>query len=96
VTLDKHGGPSLEAIVDSGELRLPILHPGGLESTRQLAELCRVGPSRLLLDVASGNASGARSKIRSNGISIATLALRKPASLRIASNFVAPACAPSE
>ena len=34
---------SLEALVESGELEtIQILHPGGLELTRELAELCRV------------------------------------------------------
>lgn len=59
MTRDKHGGASLEAIVESGDLGLPILHPGGLESTRQLAELCRVAPGQLLLDVASGTGESA-------------------------------------
>src|SRR4051812_32716953 len=39
---------------------------------------------------------GRASRIRLNGVSRATLALRNPASLRIASNCLAPACAPSE
>jgi arsenite methyltransferase len=46
---------SLEALVENGELRtIQILHPGGLELTRQLAELCHVGPDKSVLDVASG------------------------------------------
>ena len=54
VAKQSHGQVSLEAIVESGDLGLPVLHPGGLESTRELAELCRVGPGKLLLEVASG------------------------------------------
>jgi arsenite methyltransferase len=46
---------SLEALVESGELRtIQILHPGGLKLTRQLAELCHVGENKSVLDVASG------------------------------------------
>ena len=54
-----HGQVSLEAIVESGDLGLPVLHPGGLESTRELAELCHAGPGKLLLDVASGSGESA-------------------------------------
>jgi SAM-dependent methyltransferase len=32
----------------------PVLHPGGLEGTRELAELCRVSSGKRVLDVASG------------------------------------------
>lgn len=49
-----HGQVSLEAIVESGDLGLPILHPGGLEGTRELAELCHISSGKRLLDVASG------------------------------------------
>jgi SAM-dependent methyltransferase len=50
---------SLEALVETGELGLPILHPGGLELTRELAELCHVGDGKSLLDVASGTGESA-------------------------------------
>jgi ubiquinone/menaquinone biosynthesis C-methylase UbiE len=50
---------SLEAIVESGDLGLPILHPGGLEGTRELAELCHVSSGKLVLDVASGTGESA-------------------------------------
>ncbi len=50
---------SLEALVESGELGLPTLHPGGLKLTRELAELCRAGPDKSLLDVASGTGESA-------------------------------------
>lgn len=45
---------SLEALIESGDVELPVLHPGGLASTRALAEMCHAGPGRRLLDVASG------------------------------------------
>jgi SAM-dependent methyltransferase len=45
---------SLEALVESGLLRLESLHPGGLETARELAELCRVEGGTRVLDVASG------------------------------------------
>lgn len=45
---------SLEAVVESGMLALDSLHPGGLETTRQLAELCHIEPGARVLDVASG------------------------------------------
>jgi arsenite methyltransferase len=51
--------PSLEKIVESEDLGLDVLHPGGLEITRELAELCRVGKNTLLLDVASGTGESA-------------------------------------
>jgi hypothetical protein len=34
VGIENHGRASLEAIVESGDLGLSILHPGGLEGTR--------------------------------------------------------------
>jgi ubiquinone/menaquinone biosynthesis C-methylase UbiE len=46
--------PSLEALVESGMLTLESLHPGGLELTRQLAELCNIQRGALVLDLASG------------------------------------------
>lgn len=51
--------PSLEHLVESEDLGLEILHPGGLEITRELAELCQVGPGTRLLDVASGTGESA-------------------------------------
>ncbi len=46
--------PSLEAVVEAGMLRLDSLHPGGLELTRELAELCKIGKGSKVLDIASG------------------------------------------
>jgi ubiquinone/menaquinone biosynthesis C-methylase UbiE len=48
-------GPSLERVVESGILPIETLHPGGLEITRELAELCQVSQGHRVLDVASGN-----------------------------------------
>jgi ubiquinone/menaquinone biosynthesis C-methylase UbiE len=45
---------SLEAVIESVELGLEVLHPGGLEITKELAELCHVGSDTRVLDVASG------------------------------------------
>jgi hypothetical protein len=35
-------------------LKLESLHPGGLELTRELAELCKIQKSAKVLDIASG------------------------------------------
>ena len=53
------GLASLEALVEDGDLGFQILHPGGLELTRELAELCCAGPHKRLLDVASGTGESA-------------------------------------
>lgn len=50
---------SLEALVEGGELGLQVLHPGGLETTRRLAELCLIGRATRVLDVASGTGESA-------------------------------------
>lgn len=46
--------PSLEALVETGQLKLESLHPGGLVLTRELAELCNIREGSRVLDVASG------------------------------------------
>lgn len=46
--------PSLEGLVETGMLALESLHPGGLETTRELAKLCNIRRGALVLDVASG------------------------------------------
>lgn len=46
--------PSLEGLVETGMLALESLHPGGLETTRQLARLCDIQRGTRVLDVASG------------------------------------------
>lgn len=56
-TQNKH--PSLENLVESGELDLAILHPGGMELTLELAQLCRIKKDTSVLDVASGTGESA-------------------------------------
>lgn len=46
--------PSLESIVEVGMLPLKSLHPGGLRTTRRLAEQCHIHQGARVLDVASG------------------------------------------
>ena len=46
--------PSLEALVESGLLQLESLHPGGLDTARELAEMCQIGRGTRVLDVAAG------------------------------------------
>lgn len=54
-----HCRASLETIVESGDIGLLVLHPGCLEGTRELAELCHIGSGKRLLDVASGTGESA-------------------------------------
>jgi SAM-dependent methyltransferase len=51
--------PSLESLIESEDLGLEVLHPGGLEITRELAELCKVREATSLLDVAAGTGESA-------------------------------------
>lgn len=50
---------SLEALVETGMLPLETLHPGGLETTRQLAALCGIAAGTAVLDVACGTGESA-------------------------------------
>lgn len=52
-------GASLEALVEAEDLGLEVLHPGGLEITRELADLCHVGRESRVLDVSSGTGASA-------------------------------------
>lgn len=45
---------SLESLIETGILSFEILHPGGLELTRELVELCNIWPGASVLDVACG------------------------------------------
>lgn len=45
---------SLEEILEEEDLGIEILHPGGLEITRELAELCGINEKSKVLDVACG------------------------------------------
>jgi arsenite methyltransferase len=51
--------PSLENLIESQDLGLEILHPGELEITKELAELCHVERNAKVLDVASGTGQSA-------------------------------------
>lgn len=51
--------PSLESLIESADLGLEILHPGGLEMTRELAELTKIRRDTTVLDVASGTGRSA-------------------------------------
>jgi ubiquinone/menaquinone biosynthesis C-methylase UbiE len=52
-TPDKNA-PSLENLIETLDLGEEVLHPGGLDTTRELAALCHVGSTSRVLDVASG------------------------------------------
>ena len=54
--------PSLETLIEDLDLGLEVLHPGGLEITRELAQLCRIGRGARVLDVASGTGAAGRSR----------------------------------
>ena len=51
--------PSLEGLVETGILELESLHPGGLDTTQQLAEMCHIHRGDRLLDVACGTGESA-------------------------------------
>ncbi|PWB52604.1 MAG: class I SAM-dependent methyltransferase [Candidatus Methanoperedenaceae archaeon] len=57
--IKKNKRPSLENIIDSEDLCLEILHPGGLEITRELAQLCHIGKVIKVLDIGSGTGESA-------------------------------------
>jgi len=51
--------PSLESLVEGEDLGFEILHPGGLEITQELADLCSIKKGTSVLDVASGTGESA-------------------------------------
>jgi SAM-dependent methyltransferase len=51
--------PSLEHLLEADDLGLEVLHPGGMDITRQLADLCGIGEGTSVLDVASGTGESA-------------------------------------
>ncbi|MCX9082745.1 MAG: class I SAM-dependent methyltransferase [Candidatus Methanoperedens sp.] len=57
--IKKNKRPSLENIIESEDLFLDILHPGGFEITRELAQLCHIGKVINVLDVGSGTGESA-------------------------------------
>jgi SAM-dependent methyltransferase len=50
---------SIERLVESMDLGLETLHPGGQDVTKQLAEMAGIGEGSEVLDVASGTGEGA-------------------------------------
>ena len=46
--------PSLENLIENEDLGIESLHPGGLETTQELAKLCQIGKNISVLEVASG------------------------------------------
>jgi len=57
--IKKNKHPSLENILESEDLSLDILHPGGFEITRELAQLCHINKLIKVLDVGSGTGESA-------------------------------------
>ena len=62
--------PSLETLIEDLDLGLEVLHPGGLEITRELAQLCRIGRGARVLDVASGTGAAAEFLAETLGCSV--------------------------
>ena len=50
---------SLEKLIESEVLKVESLHPGGLAMTRELAQLCKIGPGSVVIDIASGTGESA-------------------------------------
>jgi len=57
--IKKNKRPSLENIIESEDVCLEILHPGGLEITRELAQFCHIGKVIKVLDIGSGTGESA-------------------------------------
>jgi arsenite methyltransferase len=51
--------PSLEKLIETEDIGIEILHPGGMEITRELAEHCGIREGARVLDVASGTGESA-------------------------------------
>jgi ubiquinone/menaquinone biosynthesis C-methylase UbiE len=51
--------PSLEGLVEGEDLGFEILHPGGLDITQELAQLCGIKKDTSVLDAASGTGESA-------------------------------------
>ena len=51
--------PSLENLIEGENFGLEILHPGGLNTTNELAQICNIGKDSFVLDVASGTGESA-------------------------------------
>lgn len=64
---------SLEALIEAEDFGLEVLHPGGLETTAELASLCRIGAGSRVLDVASGTGEGASHLVQQLGATVVGL-----------------------
>jgi len=51
--------PSLENLVETEDLGLDVLHPGGLALTSELLRMCGAGPGATVLDIACGAGTSA-------------------------------------
>ncbi len=51
--------PSLEKLIETEDIGIEILHPGGMEITMELAEHCGIREGARVLDVASGTGESA-------------------------------------
>ena len=74
--------PSLENLIESENIGIESLHPGALETTKELADLCKVTENSLLLDVASGTGEGTcflveEFKCRAVGIDISQVMVKR-------------------
>ena len=49
---------SLEDLIESENIGIESLYPGGLETTKELEDLCKVTENSRLLDIASGTGEG--------------------------------------
>ena len=59
MTSAKTKRPSLETLIENEDLGLESLHPGGLDTTQELARLCQIGKDTSVLEVASGTGESA-------------------------------------
>jgi ubiquinone/menaquinone biosynthesis C-methylase UbiE len=73
VAVEHQTPPSLENLIEAEALGFEILHPGGLQLTAELAELCHIDRSGLVLDVASGTGESACYLAQNFGCSIVGL-----------------------
>ena len=65
--------PSLENLIEGSNLGLEVLHPGGLELTRELAQICGARAGSSVLDIASGTGETACFLVQSFGCSVVGL-----------------------
>ncbi|MFP4546356.1 MAG: SAM-dependent methyltransferase, partial [Methanomassiliicoccales archaeon] len=52
------GEPSFQTVLEE-YLDIEVMHPGGLDITRELARMCDVGPSKRVLDNSAGTGESA-------------------------------------